>query len=377
MLVVVATATQAYGTFAAGVLGVAITVILVGIAVADLGTTPMSLREFARRAPSRKDLHSLIKTKVVIGVGVAGVISVGAALVGGQIGDATLFGATAIPLTGAVTAVSALFIVQSRGLPLVLGAVIGLVAGTITALIISWMSWPAPLVMLSLPVARLVEISVVLAATHADTETPGGHDFGASAIIREWPIAVQGLLQMLYQRSTIIVAAVVLGTIGVGMVTQGFTVIAALALVPSVLALAAFPRIVVAAEAEPGKALRSMAQYARLAVLVMAPFAAVLFFQPRILLELLYGNVSDPLAAFMRWGALSLLLAGPNSLISYLFIAFDRTTSLVKVSVITSLASATLVYVGAEVGGVAGVGWSLFASEVLTTVCFGVAWFSH
>lgn len=375
ILLVVAAATRGYGARAAGILGIATTLALVGTALADFGTTPLSLREFARRPPTRSDYLSLMRAKIVLAFVVAAVTAMGAMLAGADLAAATAISVSSLPLTAITTTATSLLVVQSRGLPLAFAASAGLVVGAGAVFVALAVHGPAYSLALSLPVARLTEAIVLARATPPKADRIETTAFTPRAIGRAWPLAAQGVLQMLYQRSTILVAGWVLGTVGAGIVAQGFSMLAALMLIPSVLATAAFPRLVVAAREDAAAALRSMRTYAGLGLLAVSPFAILLLAWPGTVLSALYGDAAPGLVAFVRWGVLALLLVCPNSLISYLFITFGRERLLVGVSVLTSIGSTLLVFLGARVAGIAGVGWSLFASEVLTTLCFGVAWF--
>ncbi len=69
LAVMVAVASRQYGPRDAGVIAVATTVVLIAITLADFGTTPMAMGEFARQAPTRREFRGLMTVKTWLALG--------------------------------------------------------------------------------------------------------------------------------------------------------------------------------------------------------------------------------------------------------------------------------------------------------------------
>lgn len=372
VVAMIAAASRQHGSADAGVIGISTTLAFIAMALADFGTTPMSIREFASRPPSGTDFRTLVVAKVELAVLAALLIVAGSLLLGGRdIGLATAIAAMGVPVSAVTTAATALLVVQGRGAPLVRAAVVGLIGGGAVLATLASVHGPGWSLASAFPVARGAELLALLLSIRFTVAHRANETFELRALIRFWPLAIQGWLAMIYQRSTLLVAAAVLGRIAAGDAAKGLSLYGAIAILPSVFATAAFPRMIRATR--PGAAQPAVfVSFAVLSILVVIPFVVLLLLSPQIPLFLLYGDTTPALLSFVRWSALALLMTAPNSLIAFYYVAHHRERMLAMVSIGTTASSIVLTYVGARVAGLAGVGFSIAAAELVTSVAFAV-----
>ncbi|MFN0096910.1 MAG: oligosaccharide repeat unit polymerase [Dehalococcoidia bacterium] len=374
VLVLVAIASRTGEAGDAALVGVAAAIALIALSVADLGSTPAMLRDFATQSPTRTEFFALARVRAFAAL-IAGLAAAALAVpAGGAWAEAVGIAALSLPLAALVGTATPKLVADRDGLTLGVGAVAGFLLGLAVAAGLAVLDMPAAVLLLALPAARGVEAGILFAGCQFRRRGRQGESsrFDVRWLARAWPLAVYGVLQVVYLRSQVVVPAFVLDRAGAGHVSEGFNLYSAGTLLPGVLALATWPLIVRAQRRYPGRLAATIVRYGAVSLACVLPATAVLLAAPGFVLDLVFGESPASLEAYLRWTAVALLFIGPNTLLLTAIVARDRQRGLAG-----AWAVASVVAVGANLAfpslwGVAGAGLAVVVGEALLTVAFAL-----
>ncbi len=362
-------ASRAYDELTVGIAGIAVTAALVTAALADFGTTPMSLREFAAVLPSKAEFYQLLRVKLAVACAATCLLLVGTFAVAPRpIALAIASAAGSIPVSAVVSTATSLLIVAGSGVQLVVASIAGLFGGAAVLFVCVRCGAPGWMLLLAFVSARLVEASVQIACVKFSGAQRSAISYDLRAVVRCWPLAAQAALQVVYQRTALIITAATLGTLAAGQIAQGQTLYSLLALAPSVLSTVLVPTLVNARSR--GKLLSTVHKTRWSLVLLVIPLAAVLFLLASTILDVAYGASDANTVAFLRWSAPALGIAGYNSVTAYLFVVSGREHLLAALSIVTTLGALTILILATHLWGVAGAGFALLGAEIWTLLVF-------
>ncbi len=363
-LVLVAVAARAGSAGDAAVVGVLAAVALVAGAFADFGTTPAMLRDFATQPPTRFEFLTLVRLRALAAVAAG----LGVAAIGLAAGDdwlsAAPLAALTVPLVAIIGTATPKLVTDKDGATLGIAAVAAFLVGLGVAVAAGSFSGEPWALLAALPAARATEAAVLLYGCQFWRK--GGADlerYGFAWALSAWPLAVYGLLQVVYLRGQVIVPALILDRIGADKVTLGFNVYSAGTLLPGVIALATWPMIVRAQRRYPERIGVQLAQVSALSLATVLPMTAVLLIAPGLLLDVLFGESPASLEAYLRWTALAIVFVGPNAL---MFTAVLARSSQAVVAWLWAAGCAIGLaanVVAVSLWGVAGAGVAVLAGE--------------
>ena len=370
LVVLLALAGREDGLEAARVVGVAAAIVMAAAALADFGTTPAALRDFARRTPSREEFRRVAWLKAGAGA-LTGAVIVGGGLLfaPGELAGGLTVAALGLPLMGVSAAGSSKLVADGAGMRLALSAVAAFAAGVAVALVASTATGEPVATLAALPAARLVEAAVVvLGLRFAGRES--GAAYGFEWLLSGWPLAAYWFLSAAYLRGQVVAPAAVLSATAGGEVAQGFSIYSAGTLVPGAAAVALAPAVTRAAARSGSEGLRRTLRLALASTLLALPIAAAMFVLAEPGLRLLYGEPSGGLVTYVRWGSVAMVLVAPNSLLLSLLVAQGRGRTVAALWACVLLVSTALQLSLAQSRGVPGAGLGLALAEALLLVLF-------
>lgn len=364
-LIVVILATRELGFEAAGIVGVSASVALLVAAAADLGISQSALREFPVAPPGRREFRQLVLLKLALGCAAAIILAaVALLLVDGPWRLPLAVSAAVIPAFAATGLLTSKLAADGDGTILAVGAVFGLIAGTLTALTAIAVTTEPAALLAPLALARTVEAALLYGAVRLPRFATRSR-YGFRWVIRSWPLSVIGLLQIVYLRGQVIVPGAILDAEGAGKVVDGFNLYSAATLLPGALAVAAWPSISRRAQHSPEDAVRLAIRFAAIgATLVALPVSALLLF-PGAFSTILFGESSPSLDAYLRWGALATLFVAPNAIFLSLALSLGRERLVAAVWALATASSLALIWAFTRQHGVAGAGLAVALSELI------------
>lgn len=366
IVALLAIANRDIGLGAAETIGVAAALALVGGAVADFGTTLATLRDFAVAPPSRRDFVEVVRLKILLGVAGTGVLALGGlAFAPGEWAAAITIAALSIPVSAVTSSATSKLIADGDGTSLGIGAAFAFVVGGLVAFGLSLVTDSAWALLLALPLARAVEAVLLVTACVFPTLADTRSHYDIQWLRRAWPLSTYWVLQVAYLRGQVIIPSLVLAASEGGAVANGFNLYSAGTLLPGAFALAAWPQISRAVGRSLDDGLREVVRLSVLSFLMVLPGCALLFIVPGRLLEVIYGDSSASLEAYMRWSAVAVLFVGPNALMLSLLVVLRSNATVAFLWLVSFAGSAVLLLVGPVVWGIAGAGVAVAAAQVL------------
>lgn len=357
------------------VIAVASALVLALSALADFGTTPATLRDFAIAAPSRAELVAVARMKAIAGI-VLGVPLAAIALVidRGGLGAGIAVASLALPLLGIWSTVTSKLVADGAGIRIGVAAAAGMAGGMAIAGAVVAADGPAWLLLWAVVGSRAIETAVLLFGLHFERAADGPGRYTWAWLWSALPLAAYWLLSVGYLRMQVLAPAAVLSSAQGGEVGQGFFLYSAGTMLPGAIAVATAPAITRAAARDPRAGLATTLRYAALATAIVVPMAVVLFAAARPLLELLYGDVSGDLVLYLRYTSLVVLLVPASAQMLTLVIALRRSNAVAGAWAFVFVFSTGLLVAASERWGVAGAGAAVLASEViLLALLLGIA----
>ena len=365
-IAILAAANRGQDLAAAGVAGVALVLVSIAFAVADMGTSQAVIRDFSATPPTFREFWRVARLKVGLGVVATVILTLVSALFWTREGTLALAAASlAIPALAMTSTATGKLVVEGEGVRLGFAAVLGFAAGCVP--IAAWLASGGSLaaLVLAFPVARLTEsVALTIGCSFARrAHAPRAPRFDLLWLRSCLPLGAMSVLQTAYSRSAILAPALLLSTSGKGEIAQGFNLYLTGTLLPGALAIATWPLVGRAVRRSRAEGLRLTGVYSVLGVLSVLPASAVLLVIPGTVLEAIYGHTSPGLEAYMRWAALALFFQCPSALVLNMLISLNRGRTVAAVWALAFTLSTVLFLAGAEIWGVAGAGFGLFVAE--------------
>lgn len=357
------------------VIAVASALVLALSALADFGTTPATLRDFAIAAPSRAEFAAVARMKVITGLALGAPLAAAALVVErGGLGAGIAVASLALPLLGVWSTVTSKLVADGAGVRIGVAAATGMAAGMAIAGGVVAVDGPPWLLLWAVVGSRAVETAVLLLGLRFERMTDGPGRYTWAWLRGALPLAAYWVLSVAYLRMQVLAPAAVLSSTQGGEVGQGFFLYSAGTMLPGAIAVATAPAITRAATHDPRAGLAATLRYAALATAIVVPMAVALFAGARPLLELLYGDVSGDLVRYLRFTSIVILLVPASSQVLTLVIALRRSNALAGAWAFVFVFSTGLLLLASERWGVAGAGAAVFASEVvLLAILAGIA----